>query len=101
MKSFNVPLKATNPDLFAAVCAKGADMLIKDASAVTGHLPSWYRQRVNAGSFMVMPLQIQGRCIGLISADKMAAGSIVLHEGELAALRGLRDEAVAAFKRGQ
>ena len=92
---------ATHGDLFAALCAKGADMLIKDASAVTGHLPSWYRQRVNAGSFMVMPLQIQGRCIGLIYADKMAAGSIVLHEGELAALRGLRDEAVAAFKRGQ
>jgi serine/threonine protein kinase len=92
---------ATHGDLFAALCAKGADMLIKDASAVTGHLPSWYRQRVNAGSFMIMPLQIQGRCIGLIYADKMAAGSIVLHEGELAALRGLRDEAVAAFKRGQ
>ncbi len=92
---------ATHGDLFAALCAKGADMLVKDASAVTGHLPSWYRQRVNAGSFMIMPLQIQGRCIGLIYADKMAAGSIVLHEGELAALRGLRDEAVAAFKRGQ
>ncbi|HRD99144.1 MAG TPA: GAF domain-containing protein, partial [Rubrivivax sp.] len=92
---------ATHGDLFAALCAKGADLLIKDATAVVGHLPHWYRQRVNAGSFMVMPLQLQGRCIGLIYADKMAAGSIVLHEGELALLRALRDEAVAAFKRGQ
>jgi hypothetical protein len=48
-----------------------------------------------------MPLQMNGRCIGLIYADKMSAGSIVLHEGELVALRALRDEAVAAFKRGQ
>ncbi len=92
---------ATHGDLFAALCAKGADMLIKDATAVAGHLPHWYRQRVNAGSFMVMPLQLNSRCIGLIYADKMSAGSIVLHEGELVALRALRDEAVAAFKRGQ
>ena len=92
---------ATHGDLFAALCAKGADMLIKDATAVVGHLPHWYRQRVNAGSFIVMPLQLNGHCIGLIYADKMAAGSIVLHEGELAVLRALRDEAVAAFKRGQ
>jgi serine/threonine protein kinase len=92
---------ATHGDLFAALCAKGADMLIKDATAVVGHLPHWYRQRVNAGSFMAMPLQLNGRCIGLIYADKMSAGSIVLHEGELVALRALRDEAVAAFRRGQ
>ena len=92
---------ATHGDLFAALCAKGADMLIKDATAVVGHLPHWYRQRVNAGSFIVMPLQLNGHCIGLIYADKMSAGSIVLHEGELVALRALRDEAVAAFKRGQ
>jgi serine/threonine protein kinase len=92
---------ATHGDLFAALCTKGADLLIKDATAVVGHMPHWYRQRVNAGSFMVMPLQVQGHCIGLIYADKMAAGSIVLHEGELAVLRALRDEAVAAFKRGQ
>ncbi len=92
---------ATHGDLFAALCAKGADMLVKDASAVVNHLPAWYRHRVNAGSFMVMPLQIKGASIGLIYADKMAAGSITLHEGELELLRALRDEAVAAFKRGQ
>jgi len=79
---------------------KGADMLIKDATAVASHLPAWFRHRVNAGSFLVMPLQIKGSAIGLIYADKMAAGSITLHEPELVLLRALRDEAVAAFKRG-
>ena len=95
-----VPEGASQGDLFAALCVKGADMLIKDATAVASHLPAWFRHRVNAGSFLVMPLQIKGAAIGLIYADKMAAGSITLHEPELVLLRALRDEAVAAFKRG-
>lgn len=95
-----IPEGASHGDLFAALCVKGADMLIKDATAVASHLPAWFRHRVNAGSFLVMPLQIKGVAIGLIYADKMAAGSITLHEPELVLLRALRDEAVAAFKRG-
>lgn len=95
-----VPGGASHGDLFAALCVKGADMLIKDAAAVASHLPAWFRQRVNAGSFLVMPLQIKGATIGLIYADKLAAGSITLHEPELVLLRALRDQAVAAFKRG-
>ena len=88
------------PVLFAALCAKGADLHIKDASAVLLHLPAWYRQRVNGGSFLVLPLRIKGATVGLIYADKATAGSVTLHETELHLLRSLRDEAVAAFARG-
>jgi len=94
------PETAAATDLFAAVCAKGADLLIADASTVHKRLPAWYRQRVNAPTFLLLPMQLKGAPIGLIYADKATAGSIVLGEGDLALMRGLRDQAVAAFGKG-
>jgi len=43
--AFKVPLK-TPSDLFAAVCIKGADTLISDATVanIATRLPQWYRQ---------------------------------------------------------
>jgi len=94
------PASTAGSDLFSAVCAKGADLLIADAKTVAAKLPPWYRQRVNAPTFLLLPLLMKGAPIGLIYADKGAAGSIVLGESELGLLRGLRDQAVAAFSRG-
>ena len=94
------PASKAGSDLFSAVCAKGADLLIADAKTVAAKLPLWYRQRVNAPTFLLLPLLLKGAPIGLIYADKGAAGSIVLGEAELALLRGLRDQAIAAFSRG-
>ena len=94
------PDSAAGTDLFAAVCAKGADVLIADAGTVEKRLPTWYRQRVNAPTFLLLPMQLNGAPIGLIYADKAVAGAIVLGDRDLALLRGLRDQAVAAFGKG-
>jgi serine/threonine protein kinase len=87
-------------DLFAALTAKGADLLVADAAAMAKRLPAWYRQRVNAATFLLLPMMIKGAPIGLIYADKAEAGSLKVGEAELALLRSLRDEAVAAFSQG-
>jgi eukaryotic-like serine/threonine-protein kinase len=87
-------------DLFAALTAKGADLLVADAAAMARRLPPWYRQRVNAATFLLLPMMIKGAPIGLIYADKGEAGSLKVGEAELALLRSLRDEAVAAFSQG-
>ena len=94
------PESAAGTDLFAAVCAKGADLLVTDAATVAKRLPAWYRQHVNAPTFLLLPMLLKGAPIGLIYADKAVAGSIVLSEAELVLLRGLRDQAVAAFGKG-
>lgn len=88
-------------DLFAWLCAKGADLMVADSRTVAARLPAWYRQRVNAPTFLLLPLMLKGQPIGLIYADKAEAGAIVLGEGELALLRALRDQAVLAFAKGQ
>jgi serine/threonine protein kinase len=100
VKLFNVPLKGTTPDLFAAVCLKGADTMISDAAEqrIAERLPAWYRKGVNAPTFLLLPLQIKGSPFGLIYADKGARGGLVLDEKELALLRTLRNQAVMAFR---
>ena len=56
---------------------------------------------MNAPTFLLMPLMLKGQPIGLIYADKAQAGSIVIGEAELGLLRALRDQATAAFAKGQ
>ncbi len=100
VKSFNVPLKAANLDLFGAVCAKGVDTMISDATEarIAQRLPEWYRKNFNAPTFLLLPLQMKGTAFGLIYADKGSRGGLVLDEKELALLRTLRNQAVMAFK---
>ncbi|MET0335936.1 MAG: protein kinase [Rhizobacter sp.] len=100
---FKVPLK-TQPgstvDLFGAVCLKGADTLISDATVpqIANRLPAWYRQGVNAPAFLLLPLLLKGAPFALIYADKARPGAIELGEKELSLLRTLRNQAVMAFK---
>ena len=97
--SLKVPLKA-GADLFTAVCTKGVDTLIADATAahIGARLPAWYRQGVNAPTFLLLPMQMKGAPFALIYADKAQPGGIELGEKELALLRTLRNQAVMAFK---
>lgn len=90
----------TPADLFSAVCLKGADTLIADTA--TGNLrmrlPVWYRERVDAPTFLLLPLAVKNQPVGLIYADKAEAGAIALGEKELSLLRTLRNQAVMAFR---
>jgi len=96
---FKVHVKAPS-DLFSAVCVKGADTLISDATVanIATRLPAWYRQSVNAPAFLLLPLMLKGAPFALIYADKAQPGGIDLGEKELSLLRTLRNQAVMAFK---
>ncbi|RYI36152.1 MAG: hypothetical protein EON48_00160 [Acetobacteraceae bacterium] len=105
--AFQVPLKlapGAQADLFTAVSLKGADTLISDASAapIVSRLPTWFRDRVQAPTFLLLPLAMkhQGKdmVLGLIYADKAQAGSLQISEKDLSLLRTLRNQAVMAFK---
>jgi len=101
--NFKVALKPASgsaPDLFTAVCLKGADTLITDATtgSIAARLPAWYRKSVNAPAFLLLPLLMKGAPFALIYADKAQPGGIELGEKELSLLRTLRNQAVMAFK---
>jgi serine/threonine protein kinase len=97
---FRVALRATGqPDLFSAVCARGADLLIADSRTVAPRLPAWFREQVAAPTFLLLPLMLKGSPVGLIYADRAQANSLVLGETELMLVRGMRDQAVTALSR--
>jgi eukaryotic-like serine/threonine-protein kinase len=100
VKGFKTHLKAPTPDLFGVVCVKGADTMISDATEerIVQRLPAWYRQTLNAPTFLLLPLQLKGAPFGLIYADKVRRGALELDDKELALLRTLRNQAVMAFK---
>jgi HD-like signal output (HDOD) protein len=99
VQALRVPLKAPG-DLFAAVCLRGADTLISDATEarMQARLPDWYRQGINAASFLLLPLQIKGQPFALIYADHAQAGAIQVDDRALGLLRTLRNQAVMAFR---
>ncbi|WP_052382576.1 serine/threonine protein kinase [Comamonas granuli] len=99
VRALAVPLKASG-DLFSAVCLKGADTLIRDATGpqMQERLPAWYRQRLDAPTFLLLPLQIKGRPFALIYADHAQADAIVVDDKALGLLRTLRNQAVMAFR---
>ena len=99
VRAMRIPLAAQG-DLFAAVCQRGADTLINDATEprMQARLPQWYRQGLNAPSFLLLPLQIKGQTFALIYADQATPGGIVVDDKALGLLRTLRNQAVMAFR---
>lgn len=99
VRAMAVPLK-TPGDLFAAVCLRGADTLIADATEprMQARLPAWYRSSLDAPTFLLLPLQMKGRPFALIYADHAHPGAIVVDDKALGLLRTLRNQAVMAFR---
>ena len=88
------------PDLLGAACLKARDTLIADTrlAAVAQRLPAWYRQQVDAPSFLLLPMMMKGAPFALIYADHAATHQLRVDEAELALLRTLRNQAVMAFR---
>ncbi|RZI56608.1 MAG: serine/threonine protein kinase [Rubrivivax sp.] len=100
---FRVPLRVMpgmSADLFTAICTKGVDTLIADASQpkIAERLPPWFLSGAKAHSFLILPMALRGAPFAMIYADKAQPGSVVLDEKQLSLLRTLRNQAVMAFK---
>lgn len=90
-------------NLFAAVCSKGLDTLIQDATdpKVSRNLPPWFEQQVQGRSFVLLPLQVKQAPFGLIYADQAHPNGVTLDAKGLALLKTLRNQAVMAFRQSR
>ena len=96
---FRFPLQFV-PDVFHLSIEKGLDISIADIYAlnIADKIPDWYRDAVNAPGFILLPLMLNGKAIGLFYADMLEANSLNISQQQLSLLRTLRNQAVLAIK---
>lgn len=87
-------------DVFHLSMSKGADLMIEDIAAenIVGKIPSWYRQAVSSQSFMLLPVMVNSKPVGLFYADMGQANAMQVSPKQLSLLRTLRNQAVLAIK---
>ncbi len=94
---FSLPFVA---DVFHLSIEKGLDIAIENINAlnIVDKIPAWYRTAINAPCFILLPVMIKDKAIGMIYADMSAANSLKLTQQQLSLLRTLRNQAVLAIK---
>ena len=88
------------PDVFHLCIQKGVDIAIEDvnASNIADKIPAWYKNGINAPCFMLLPITVKDKVIGLFYADMIEANALKLSQQQLSLLRTLRNQAVLAIK---
>ena len=99
IKSFDFSL-AEKPDVFLVALQNNSDILITDIddAKIASRIPAWYRQNIAARTFVLFPIIVKGKPIGLIYADRPGPGEITIPEKELSLLKSLRNQAVLAIR---
>jgi len=97
---FRIPLAWRN-DVFHAAIRNGVDVHIEDASnpKLQDNLPDWYRRAGVAGSFLLFPLLLKGRPLGLIYADRPEPHGLDVGPRTLNLLKALRNQLLLAVQR--
>ena len=81
------------------MCAKNADTLITDASdpAISKRLPDWFKTRVRAGAFLVLPMVSEQKVMGMLYGDQALTGRLVVHDRALVLLKNLRSQILSGI----
>lgn len=96
---FRFPLKFM-PDVFHLALDQGLDIVIEDVQAanIADKIPEWYRDAVDSQCFLLLPVMVNKRAIGLIYADMQEAKTLQISKRQLSLLRTLRNQAILAIK---
>lgn len=94
---FPLPFAA---DVFHLSIEKGLDIAIADIHAlnISDKIPGWYRDTINAPCFILLPLMLNDKAIGLFYADMLETNALDISQQQLGLLRTLRNQAVLAIK---
>jgi serine/threonine protein kinase len=94
-----IPL-TKDQDVFSVVLAKNVDILISDIDAenIRTRIPDWYRKSALGATFVLLPIAVDGRTIGLFYGDKSSAGELAIEPSTMNLLKTLRNQAVLAIR---
>jgi serine/threonine protein kinase len=99
INNFSVPL-VQPPNVFQIALDKNADLFIADTRAanIAARIPEWYREKINAPTFLLLPLVINHKIAGLFYADHDSAGELTIEPDQLRLLKTLRNQAILAIR---
>ena len=88
------------PDVFHLAIDKRLDIVIENVSSATiaDKIPKWYTGTIDAQCFLLLPIMVNKKAVGLIYADMQQANALQVSEKQLSLLRTLRNQAVLAIK---
>ena len=88
------------PDVFHLAIEKGLDIVIENvqASKIADKIPKWYRDSIDSQFFLLLPIMVNKKAIGLLYADMQDADSLKLSDHQLSSMRTLRNQAILAIK---
>lgn len=96
---FTFPI-ASARDLFHLALDNDADLMISDATApkIHGLLPTWHRKLLpDARSFIILPLVVQKKQLGLFYADRAEAAPEGVPSDETALIKTLKGQVLTAL----
>jgi len=99
VNSFVVPLQPPQ-DVFGILCTHGRDTLISDTRdpVVAARLPAWFHKEVKAGTFLLLPMALSDKPLGLLYADKEDPSTLLVSDQDLTLLKALRNQLVMAVR---
>ncbi|MEJ2453523.1 MAG: HDOD domain-containing protein [Candidatus Thiodiazotropha sp.] len=99
IKGFRLPV-AYHVDMFHGALKNSVDVYIADTTSekIQAELPEWYRRISDAGSFLLLPLVINQRPVGLIYADHIKPHGLKIDIRRLNLLKSLRNQIVLAVR---
>jgi transcriptional regulator with GAF, ATPase, and Fis domain len=99
VRSFSVPLGEPQ-NVFQIALDKNVDLFISDTRAVNiaSRIPTWFRENINAPTFLLLPIVINHKIIGLFYADRENAGEMTIAPDQLRLLKTLRNQAILAIR---
>ena len=101
-KGFTFSMKQ-EADLFHLAMTNNVDVMIADTSApkIRSLLPFWYQELLpDARSFIILPLVVQKKSLGLIYADRIVTAEEGVPNDETSLIKTLKSQLVAAMVRG-
>lgn len=99
VRSLRFPM-AGAPNVFQLALQKNLDIFIQDTAdeKLAAHIPDWYRKGINAPAFLLLPITIDRKPVGLLYADYAKACAGQLDQKAMSMLKTLRNQAVLAIK---
>lgn len=80
------------PDVFHLALEKGIDIFIADTTdeKILKKIPAWYQQIIDAESFIVLPVMVKKKAIGLFYGDRFKSGELMIKPHELKLMQQLK-----------